>query len=46
MVTLKISSKKIKSIFKKFLNFETSHGSADQQEAVKEKARDYVNSLM
>lgn len=46
MVTLKISSKTIKSIFKKFLNFEISHGTLDQQEAVKEKAREYVNSLL
>ena len=35
----------MKSIFKKFLEFEILHGSEASQEAVKEKAREYVNSI-
>jgi hypothetical protein len=45
MVTLNVSAKNIKAIFKKFLNFEIAHGTTADQEAVKQKARDYVNSL-
>jgi rRNA biogenesis protein RRP5 len=35
----------MKGIFKKFLEFEILHGSEASQEAVKEKAREYVNSI-
>lgn len=46
MITLKTNSKNVKAIFKKYLAFETQHGTSEGQESVKQKARDYVNSLM
>jgi rRNA biogenesis protein RRP5 len=45
MISLKVSSKNIKAIFKKYLSFEMSHGTEKEQEVVKQKARDYVSSL-
>jgi rRNA biogenesis protein RRP5 len=45
MVSLKVSSKNIKTIFKKYLSFEMAHGSEAQQDLVKQKARDYVSSI-
>jgi rRNA biogenesis protein RRP5 len=46
MVSSKMSMKNMKTIFKKYLAFELAHGSIDQQEAVKSKAREYVSSIM
>jgi predicted RNA-binding protein with RPS1 domain/Tfp pilus assembly protein PilF len=40
--TLKLSSKKMKSVLKRWLAFETTNGTAAQQEHVRQKARDYV----
>lgn len=40
--TLDLSSKKMKFIFKKWLNFEREFGDQQQRAAVKGKARDYV----
>lgn len=45
MITLKTSAKNMKAIFKKYLFFESRFGDEQTQEMVKEKARDYVNSL-
>ena len=45
MITLKTSSNYLKTIFKKYLNFEVEHGSVESQLKVKQKAREYVNSL-
>jgi rRNA biogenesis protein RRP5 len=45
MISLKVSSKNIKAIFKKYLNFEMLHGTEKEQEVVKQKAREYVSSL-
>ena len=45
MITLKTSSNYLKTIFKKYLNFEVEHGSVETQLKVKQKAREYVNSL-
>lgn len=42
MVALKASSKVMKSIFKKYLTFETQHGNEFTQEAVKQQAKDFV----
>jgi tetratricopeptide (TPR) repeat protein len=46
MICLKISAKNVKSIFKKYLTFELSHGTVQEQNGVKQKAREYVESLM
>lgn len=46
MILSKSSAKAMKAAFKKFLSFEQLHGSEAQQEAVKEKARNYVSSMM
>ena len=43
-INLKVSAKKMKFIFKRYLGFESSHGSPASVEAVKEKARAYVES--
>lgn len=45
MITLKTSAKNMKAIFKKYLFFESRFGDEETQEMVKEKAREYVNSL-
>jgi len=44
-VTLKISAKKMKTFFKKWLTFETEHGDETAVETVKSKAREFVESL-
>ena len=41
----KLSSRNMKTLFKKYLNFEMLHGNKDTQEAVKESARAYVERL-
>jgi ribosomal protein S1 len=46
MICLKINAKNVKSIFKKYLTFELSHGTVTEQNGVKQKAREYVESLM
>jgi rRNA biogenesis protein RRP5 len=46
MVASRSSAKAMKAAFKKFLSFEQLHGSPEQQEAVKTKAREYVSSIM
>lgn len=45
-IASKYSSKNMKTIFKKFLTFESTHGSEASIDEVKEKARVYVSSLM
>jgi rRNA biogenesis protein RRP5 len=45
MTAGKSSTRNMKTIFKKYLAFESQHGTEDTQEAVKQKARDYVQSL-
>ncbi len=42
--SLNLSTKKMKFFFKRFLDFEREHGTADQQEHVRAKARAYVES--
>lgn len=46
MIALKSSVKNIKTIFKKYLNFEENHGNESSQESVKQKAREYVQSVV
>jgi rRNA biogenesis protein RRP5 len=46
MICGKASARNMKAIFKKYLQFEQTHGTPDQQEAVKSKAREYVKSIM
>ena len=41
---MKISAKKMKFIFKRYLEFERQHGSLAGVEIVKEKAKAYVES--
>jgi len=42
LVSMKLSTKKMKFLFKKYLAFESKHGSVARQEAVKQMARDWV----
>ena len=42
VITLKLSSKKMKSMFKKYLRFEAEHGDAAGVARVKELAEEYV----
>mmetsp|Transcript_5676 Transcript_5676/g.16878 ORF Transcript_5676/g.16878 Transcript_5676/m.16878 type:complete len:151 (+) Transcript_5676:5446-5898(+) len=42
--TLDLSTKKMKYFFKRYLEFEKEFGTDDRVEAVKEKAREYVES--
>jgi len=46
MTVMKINPKNMKTIFKKYLNFESKYGTKETQENVKQKAKDYVNSLL
>lgn len=46
MCTLKLSVQKMKGVFKKFLQLEMEHGNEATVEAVKEKAKTYVESHM
>ena len=43
-ITLQLPAKKMKTIFSKFLEFETHHGDAERQDYVRKKALDYVES--
>jgi rRNA biogenesis protein RRP5 len=45
VASLKFSSKKMKFIFKKWLQFEKSHGSDDDVQRVKERTLAYVESM-
>jgi rRNA biogenesis protein RRP5 len=45
MIGLKSNTKNMKAIFKKYLAFEITHGDTVTQEAVRQKARDYVSSI-
>jgi rRNA biogenesis protein RRP5 len=46
MIAAKTSVRNMKVIFKKYLEFEQKYGNVSSQEAVKQKAREYVESLM
>lgn len=46
LTTSKLSSRNMKSALKKFLSFEVAHGNLQQQELVKQRAREYVSSLL
>lgn len=46
LITLKTTSHNLKNIFKKYLNFEMNFGTAHSQDIVKQKARDYVASIL
>ena len=46
MIASKMSVKNIKTIFKKYLEFEKLHGTEESQDLVKQKARDYVSSII
>ena len=41
-MTLKLSSKKMQFVFKKYLKYEQKHGNAKKQERVKQMAREWV----
>lgn len=43
-VTLQLPAKKMKSIFQKFLDFETHHGSEERKDYVRQKALEYVEA--
>ncbi len=43
-ITLQLPAKKMKTIFQKFLEFETHHGDEEKQDYVRKKALDYVES--
>lgn len=43
-ITLQLPAKKMKTIFQKFLEFETHHGGPERQDYVRQKALDYVES--
>jgi rRNA biogenesis protein RRP5 len=45
MIASKANPRNIKTVFKKYMAFEQLHGSAEQQEGVKSKAREYVQQL-
>lgn len=45
MITSKASARNMKAVFKKYLSFEITHGTETTQEAVKQKAREYVSSI-
>ena len=46
VTTLKLSSKAIKGVFKKWLAFESANGDAETTQQVKEKAKAYVQRLL
>lgn len=46
MINSKASTMNMKTVFKKYLSFEVQHGSKEQQDTVKQKAREYVTALM
>ena len=46
LVTLKLSSKAVKGVFKKWLAFEGQHGDGGSVGMVKERAKAYVQRLL
>jgi rRNA biogenesis protein RRP5 len=46
MVSMKVSAKNMKAVFKKYLLFETRHGNQNTKEAVQQKMRNYVLNLI
>lgn len=44
-VSLSLPMKKMKFLFKKYLQFEKSHGDEERIESIKQKAMDYANSV-
>ncbi|PLW31843.1 hypothetical protein PCANC_17210 [Puccinia coronata f. sp. avenae] len=46
MLALKFNSKRMKSIFKKWLSFEQTHGDKESQDLVIQKAQAYVSALI
>lgn len=44
VVALKLSTKKMKNFLQRFLKFEQKHGSEENQEHVKQLARDYISA--
>ena len=45
-IKLKVSSKQMKSLFKKWYSFEEKHGTPETQDQVKDAARTYVEQSM
>ena len=43
-ITLQLPAKKMKTLFQKFLEFETAHGDQDRLDYVRRKALEYVES--
>ena len=43
-ITLQLPAKKMKTMFQKFLEFETQHGSEERQNYVRQKALEYVEA--
>lgn len=46
LASLPLSSRAVKGVFKKWLAFEKAHGSAKDQAAVRDRAREYVQSAL
>ncbi len=46
LVTLKLSGKAVKGVFKKWLAFEKQHGKPKDEQAVKDEARAYVQRAL
>ena len=46
MIASKLSARNMKGVFKKYLQFESKHGSEDGVERVKSAAKEYVANLM
>lgn len=44
LISMKLSSQNLKTVFKKYLAFEVEHGTVESQNGVKAKAREYVMS--
>ena len=45
MIVMKMSTQNVKSLFKKYLQFEIKFGDSNTQKLVKQKAKEYVASL-
>jgi hypothetical protein len=45
IIHLKLSTKKMKFFFKRYLEFESAHGTAEQVQHVRDAARAYVESI-
>lgn len=43
-ITLQLPAKKMKTIFQKFLDFESQHGSEERKDYVRQKALEYVEA--